>query len=283
MGENRINSKYNSNGDFETNPHYKEIIKLHHMLIDANIPHVFEKCFDGWQLWYPSDNPEKKVMDAIEFYGSYGKDEDLIEIMGLLTEEEACYDSVVGYLTADEVFERIKKHYERQKQLFEDAKINNTSEEFNFKKWFELAKKQSSESLTEFILQIMNGYDHDYETVVHAIAACALAAAWAANGTNGAKGGITGFQANAIMWDFITEWRYSNNQTSLQIIDYDEMLFPQYEQKFQKTIPSRIWKLIQNEARKKLKENPNADEKVIKHWESIVNGEVPFGYKVKEI
>lgn len=33
--------------------------------------------------------------------------------MGLLTDEESKYDSVVGGLSAQEVFERIKKHYER--------------------------------------------------------------------------------------------------------------------------------------------------------------------------
>lgn len=33
--------------------------------------------------------------------------------MGLLTEEESKYDSVVGYLTAQEVFNRIKNHYDK--------------------------------------------------------------------------------------------------------------------------------------------------------------------------
>jgi len=43
-------------------------------------------------------------------FGTFGSQEDKIEIMGLLTDEEAEHDSVLGYLTAEEVFERIKKY-----------------------------------------------------------------------------------------------------------------------------------------------------------------------------
>lgn len=51
---------------------------------------------------------------AIEHNGSYGRKSDKIEIIGLLTDEESEYDSVVGGLSAQEVFERIKNHYERK-------------------------------------------------------------------------------------------------------------------------------------------------------------------------
>ena len=55
---------------------------------------------------------KKTVCSAIEHNGSYGREADKIKIMGLLTDEESKYDSVVGGLSAQEVFERIKKHYE---------------------------------------------------------------------------------------------------------------------------------------------------------------------------
>ena len=44
--------------------------------------------------------------------GSYGYKDGLIEIMGLLTEEEREQDDVVGYLTPEEVFRRIKRDWE---------------------------------------------------------------------------------------------------------------------------------------------------------------------------
>lgn len=55
------------------------------------------------------------VCSAIEHNYSYGGDQDLIEIMGLLTKEEEQYDSVKGHLSADDVFTRIKKHWEDNK------------------------------------------------------------------------------------------------------------------------------------------------------------------------
>ena len=67
---------------------------------------------DGWQIIYPKDG-EERIMDAIENFGSYGSDKDLLEIMGLLTPEEEQHDRVVGYLTAKNVFERIKEHYRK--------------------------------------------------------------------------------------------------------------------------------------------------------------------------
>ena len=89
-----------------------EIKKLANMLTAANIPYELTadmlKNPDN-QLWYPSR--KDNVMDAISHEYSYGGDEGLIEIMGLLTEEEAEYDNVVGYLTAEDVYKRIVRHY----------------------------------------------------------------------------------------------------------------------------------------------------------------------------
>lgn len=101
--------KFDSEGRYITNPKYTEIIRLHEMLDKAGIPHTFEKFMDGWQVCYPQG--EDCVMDAIQHCGSYGRELNLLEIMGLLTTEEAEHDSVVGWLNAEDVFERIRKHY----------------------------------------------------------------------------------------------------------------------------------------------------------------------------
>ena len=96
----------------EANPKYQEIIKLDKMLIEANIPHTTKRLFDGWQVCYPVDvHKPDCVMDAIEHFGSYGHERDELEIMGLLTPKEEEDDSVLGCLTAEDVFERIRKHY----------------------------------------------------------------------------------------------------------------------------------------------------------------------------
>lgn len=94
---------------FITDNKYQEILKLAKMLRENDIPHTLDRLCDGWQVvYYKNGEP---VADAIEHRYSYGNGEDLLEIMGLLTSEEKEHDSVLGYLTAEDVFERIKKHY----------------------------------------------------------------------------------------------------------------------------------------------------------------------------
>ena len=157
-----------------------------------------------------------------------------------------------------------------------------TEEEHLEKDWFAEASKQTLDTLPDFMKRVMDDYTHDYGTLCHAIAACAIAAACAANEMDGARGGITGFQAGFVMWDFIRQWKYTSNKCGLRIIDYDNMLYPQYEDRFQKTISANTWNGLIKQAEENLKNRQNAHPKVIAHWESIKNGHVPFGYEVKE-
>lgn len=161
-------------------------------------------------------------------------------------------------------------------------KIAITEEMHLEKEWFANAKKQTLETLPAFMNHVLNDYCHDYGTICHAISACAIAAAWAADSSE--QGGITGFQAGFVMWDFIRQWRYSSNKSGLKIIDYDNMLYPQYEYKFtNKEIPQSIWESLQKQAEELLREEkPYVNETVIEHWQNIIDGNVPFGYTVKE-
>ena len=130
-----------------------EICRLHEMLTEAGIEHAFldrtppgyeeiecrkpefERLHIKWGyqvvVCYPDGQP---MVSAIEGYGSYGfggwdhgtlgtdeKDGDLIEIMGLLTPEERVCSKVKGYLTAEEVFRRIK---ERLALLNQEEEVN---------------------------------------------------------------------------------------------------------------------------------------------------------------
>lgn len=81
-----------------------EIVKLSKMLDKEGIPHEDMQIFDGLQVNYP--NKENCICDAICHSFSYGHEQGLLEIMGLIED-----DDVEGYLTAKEVFKRIKKHY----------------------------------------------------------------------------------------------------------------------------------------------------------------------------
>ena len=132
------------------------------------------------------------------------------------------------------------------------------------KDWFkEAAEVKTIEDYTKFTNHILNDYEHDYGTACRAVAACALAGAW----LGCEKEGLSGFQAGFVMWDFIRHWAKSSNVCGMKLIDYDDFLYPQYEHKFQKTISKETWHAIQEEAKKKLKDSPEACENVRHHWE----------------
>lgn len=107
-----------------------EIERLHEMLTEAGIEHEWlDRTPPGWEKlgfgdeynWgyqvcvYKPDG--ERLISAIEGCGTYGYADwsgvvegDLIEIMGLLTpEEEEDGECVAGWLTAEDVFERIRR------------------------------------------------------------------------------------------------------------------------------------------------------------------------------
>ena len=94
---------------------YKKIFRLKEMLEKAGIPFIFKELNDGYQILYKNDSRETKC-SVIEHEFSYGHEEDLLEIMGLLTDEESKDGSVLGFLTAENVFKRIKNHWKKVEQ-----------------------------------------------------------------------------------------------------------------------------------------------------------------------
>ena len=78
----------------------------------ARIPFAVQvDDFDCLHVMYPDNWKNGCKCSVICNKYSYGGKEGLLEIMGLLTEEEAEYDEVAGYLTADNVFARIYTDY----------------------------------------------------------------------------------------------------------------------------------------------------------------------------
>ena len=92
---------------------HPSIKTLADMLFDHCIPFELTTDAEGneWnQIWYPSK--KNNVCDVICHRYSYGHERGLLEMMGLTTEEEdKIYFGVVGYLTPEEAFERIWRHW----------------------------------------------------------------------------------------------------------------------------------------------------------------------------
>lgn len=152
--------------------------------------------------------------------------------------------------------------------------------EFEAKELLEKERKNINtfDELVSFIKKIKENYNNGYGTSPRAIAQAALATAWYLS----KEFGITGFQAGFVMWDFIFGWRYSDNKCGIKIVNFDDMLYPQYEYKFtNKTLSEDTFRALQKEARNKLKEEGDfAHKRVVQHWEAIASGGVPFGYDI---
>ncbi len=158
--------------------------------------------------------------------------------------------------------------------------IENENREFVVKEQLEKERKdiKSFDDLVAFLQRVKDNCNTGYGTAPRAIAQAALATAWFLS----SDFGITGFQAGCVMWDFIRDWLYSGNECGMKIMDYDDMLYPQYEYKYQKTIRRDTFEALQKTAQKRLEESEYAHPNVINHWKSIVDGNVPFGYVVRE-
>ena len=87
-----------------------EMTNLIEILKKSNIPFQVTSCEGAPQVWYP--NRKHVVCDAICHKYSFGGKDGLLEIMGLVDEEEAG-DEVEGYLTAEEVANRIFEHHHK--------------------------------------------------------------------------------------------------------------------------------------------------------------------------
>lgn len=146
------------------------------------------------------------------------------------------------------------------------------------KEWYKQAERETVDTLPEFINHLLNDYVHDYGTICHALAAGAVATVWAMN--NDPHGGITGFQAGAVMWEFVRNWMHEDGP--MKLVKYDNMLYPQYEDNFDKVISKETFSYLQEKAKENLENRNGAASRVIDHWQSIVDGNVPFGYKIKE-
>lgn len=156
-----------------------------------------------------------------------------------------------------------------------------TEEEKVHLEWYKEASKQTLDTLPEFMRKLSEDYSHDYGTVCHMVAAGAVAAAWAMNQSKGAQGGITGFQAGAVMWEFIRHWNHSGEDKPMRLLDYNDLLYPQYAHKFQ-VISKSTWEWAQEKAKENLKNSSYANPEVIAHWRSVAEGFVPFGLRVGE-
>ena len=82
---------------------------------DKKLLSKYPDLLEHYQIFYPSKGEDQKI-SVIGGFGVYGAEQDKLEIMGLLTPWERFEgNTVVGWLTAENVFKRIKKDWEEHK------------------------------------------------------------------------------------------------------------------------------------------------------------------------
>jgi len=155
-----------------------------------------------------------------------------------------------------------------------------TEEQGVHKQWYKDAKDvKTPEQLKVFVEGLLTRYGHDYGTICHAVAASALAGAYCVNADE-KQGGITGFQAGEIMWEFIKGWGVLG-KGPMRIMEFEHMLYPQYENQF-RTIPKKTWDHLQKKAKENLDKVKDAHKDVKAHWKTVADGKIPFGFTIGE-
>lgn len=146
--------------------------------------------------------------------------------------------------------------------------------------WLEQAKTQTLETLSQFINHLMNDYEHDYGTSIKATIVAMIATFNACEKSE--QGGFTGFQVGFIPWFMMNEF-WGNSEVGRKVIDFENMLYPQYAHRFEKTMSSKIWHKLQKIAKERMKEPAeNFHPDVREHIAKIAAGQIPFGYTVKD-
>ena len=109
---------------------------------------------------------------------------------------------------------------------------------------------------------------HDYGTCVYAMSIASEAAFnWAARSL-----GVTGFQASCADMDILRRTRQFKG--GFQIVDYNNLLYPQYRDKFDSLTFESLLHEHKDELKKRASElliaNPNSHPKVKAHWERLI-------------
>lgn len=134
------------------------------------------------------------------------------------------------------------------------------------------------EQLADFAKELSE-YNHDYSSCVLATGALALAGARLMSKVLG----ITGWQAGAAQWEFVEAWNYFEKGPK-RMLTFANLLYPQYSDKFEKTITKSTAEWLKTEAQKLLDERGGdmVHPDVLAHWKSVAAGKIPFGFTVEE-
>ena len=81
--------------------------------------------------------------------------------------------------------------------------------------------------------------------------------------------------------------KWDINEKHTTELDFYFLLYPQYKHDFDKVITENTWRWLQEGANEMLQESITGrgeyTSEMVEHLKSIINGKVPFGYRVSSI
>lgn len=154
------------------------------------------------------------------------------------------------------------------KEQISESDLRHTS-------WYSEADDMTVERLPEFIRHLTEDYGHDYGTICHAIAAGMVATITAMH--RSPHCGISGFQAQCIMWSVLE--RAFNVTGPARLLRYEDALYPQNSDMFT-TIPESTMAWLKEEAARILLSDRLIHPDVTRHLKAVADGEPPFGLSV---
>lgn len=151
--------------------------------------------------------------------------------------------------------------------------------------WYEKAiSRFSFQELPNFFNHVFNDFSHTKETFAHAMVAALLATAYAVDKSVPASKELRLELKHLSLINHAFSQLFLNSGPC-RIIQFFFMLFPENKFKFEKVIDEKVWNYLVNQAKIFLdhdKKNglKTTDAATRAHWETIANGELPWGYKL---
>lgn len=164
-----------------------------------------------------------------------------------------------------------------------EEKFNDIRDEWYKRAKTEIQTPEQLKAFAEEISSMVESRDELYNDSSYGAAALALAAMNMMTHMYN----MTQSQMVWVMRQTICQTLLSEHDCGIKLLNYGDMLYPQYEDRFSCEINADTFAKLREKAIDLVNENEKskfpACNDVVDHWKSIVDGKVPFGYTVSGI
>lgn len=164
-------------------------------------------------------------------------------------------------------------YFKRESQGMTEKKFVSESDKAH-EEWYKRSRDIKMDQLVPFLNELLDGYSHDQNTIVHAMCAGCLATISAMNGHP--EGDIGKHQAHKLLGLFVRKWAQVEGPAKLW--SWAGLLHPSNESHLM-VIPKDIANWLKDQAGKLLKSGQYKDEDQRAHLIKIIDGIFPWGFR----